>query len=114
MNWKQNDFSFFLIFVLILILMLLCFLFSYLLVTLGLDSNSSTIFGQMLFIFIIFILGAATSMRKDEEDSQTDIEAATENAIDFTEMDPPAYDDVLEKEEMTCPSYDQAVKINQW
>ena len=108
MNWKQNDFSFFLIFVLILILMLLCFLFSYLLVTLGLDSNSSTIFGQMLFIFIIFLLGVGASMCEGEEDNHTVIEAAY-----FTEMDPPAYDDVLEKEEMTCPSYDQAVKINQ-
>ena len=41
-------------------------------------------------------------------DSQNDIEAATE----FTETDPPSYDGVIEKEEKTCPSYDQAVKID--
>ena len=111
-NRKQNNFSFFLILVLILILMLLCFIFSYLLVTLCLDKNSSTIFGQMLFIFIIFLFGAATSMCEGEEDSQTDIEAASENATELTETNPPAYDEVIEKEEETCPSYDQAVKIN--
>ena len=63
--------------------------------------------GQM-FCFFIVVLCSAASICGGDDDSQNDIEAATE----FTETDPPSYDGVIEKEEKTCPSYDQAVKID--
>ena len=78
-NWKQNYF-------LIIVLLILCI-------------------GQM-FCFFIVVLCYAGSTCGGDDDSQNDIEAATE----FTETDPPSYDGVIEKEEKTCPSYDQAVK----
>ena len=42
---------------------------------------------------------------------QEDIETGTDDATEDTETDPnpPAYDDVLDQEEKTCPSYNQAV-----
>ena len=78
-NWKQFYF-------LIIVLLILCI-------------------GQM---FCFFILYSAAYICVGDDDSQNDIEVATE----CTETDPTSYDDVIEKEEMTCPSYNQAVKID--
>ena len=111
---KTSSFSSLLILLLLMILLGLCYLFSYLLVTLGLDGQTSAFSGQMMFVVFFLLLGTVVKVCNANHDCQDDIETGTNVTNEFTEteIDPPAYDDVLDDEEKTCPSYNQAVEMN--
>ena len=115
-NFTFQILSFLLILVLVIVSMVLYYLFSYFLTylreTLGLDPQTSTSLGQMLIIVIILLLAAGVRLCIDEDGSQDNLEAAMDETTEDIENNPPAYDDVLDKEEKTCPFYSQALNDN--
>ena len=85
-----------------------------LLVNSGLDIYSSFFTVLMINVVIFFLLPICMELCrhcKCKANMQEDIETGTDDATEDTETDPnpPAYDDVLDQEEKTCPSYNQAV-----
>ena len=93
------------VFVLLTTLLVLCYRFSCLLVTLGLDHKTSIFTGQVMFGVIILGIGAGVRRCGAVDGGEDNVEAAMNETTNGIEDDPPGYDDVLDQDEKSCPSY---------
>ena len=88
------------------ILMMLCFLLSFLMVYLGVDPYTATFTGQVMCVAVIWML-MLMCICNTVDDIETDDAEVYE-----TETNLPTYDEVLDQEEKTCPSYNTALRMN--
>ena len=91
--------------------MMLCFLLSFLMVYLGVDPYTATFTGQVMFVAVIFLLGTSMKVWMCKCDTVDDIETDDAEVYE-TETNLPTYDEVLDQEEKTCPSYNTALRMN--
>ena len=64
----------------------------------------------MLLVVIILVIADNFSNQRDDK-FQDDLEAASDKSSQDDENIPPAYEDVIEHEDKTCPSYNTAVEM---
>ena len=64
-----------------------------------------------MIMVIILLLAAGVRLCLEEYGRQDNLEAAMDETTEDIENNPPPYDDVLDQEEKTCPSYNQALNM---